>query len=238
MRLWAMFVVAAITQAPRSFDVASIRRDLSGSQNTQINVSDGGRVTFTNASLKTLIRNAYGILSFQLAGEPDWIDTEMYDIDARTGTPEKISQEQLKVLLQNLLADRFHLKVHREMREATVYALYVDKGGPKFTESAGPRTDSMNTRKSPADARMKGTAASMPILAGNLANQLGRFVVDKTGLNGAYDFTVEWSPEQSAESTHPSIFTALREQLGLRLESEKGRVEMLVIDNAERASDN
>src|SRR5580704_678158 len=120
-----------MAQSPQSFEVVSIRRDLSGSQNTQINVSDGGRVTFTNASLKTLIRNAYGILSFQLAGEPGWIDTEMYDIDARTGSPGKVSQEQLRALLQSLLADRFSLKVHMETREGTVYALYVDKGGPK-----------------------------------------------------------------------------------------------------------
>ncbi len=85
---------------------------------------------------------------------------------------------------------------------------------------------------------MKGTAASMAILASNLGNQLGRFAIDKTGLNGAYDFTLEWDPEQTAESKGPSLVTALREQLGLRLESEKGRVEMLVIDNAERASAN
>jgi uncharacterized protein (TIGR03435 family) len=238
VRIFAALVVFAMAQSPPSFEVASIRRDLSGSQNTQINVSEGGRVTFTNASLKTLIRNAYGILSFQLAGEPGWIDTEMYDIDARTGSPGKISQERFRALLQSLLADRFQLKVHRETREGTVYVLYVDKGGPKFKESAGPRTDGMNTSKSPHEVRMKGTAASMAILASNLGNQLGRFAVDKTGLNGAYDFTLEWDPEQSAESTRPSIFTALREQLGLRLESEKDPMEMLVIDNAERASEN
>ncbi len=128
-----------MAQAPQSFEVASIRRNLSGSQNTQINVSDGGRVTITNASLKTLIRNAYGILSFQLAGEPGWIDTEMYDIEARTGSSEKISQEQLKLLLQSLLADRFHLKVHLEMREATVYALYVDKWRAEIQRKRGGR---------------------------------------------------------------------------------------------------
>lgn len=229
---------AAQSQTPQSFEVAAIHRNLSGSQNTNIRIQDGGRLTVINASLKTLVRNAYGILSFQLASEPAWIDTEMYDIEAKTGSPDKITQDQLKSLLQNLLANRFHLKVHWETREGTVYALYVDKGGPKFKENPGPATNDMNTRKGPGKAKMTGTAASMAILASNLGNQLGRFAVDKTGLTGAYDFTFEWDPDQAADSTGPSIFTALREQLGLRLESQKGPVEILVIDSAEKASEN
>lgn len=222
----------------QSFEVASIRRNLSGGLNTQINISDGGRVTMTNASLKTLIRNAYGILSFQLAGEPSWIDTEMYDISAKTGGSEKISEDQFRLLLQNLLADRFALKVHRETRESTLYALVVDKGGPKFKASSGEGKPGMNTRKGSEKATMTGTAETMAVLASNLGNQLGRFAMDKTGLAGAYDFTLEWDLQSTADSTGPSLFTALREQLGLRLESQKGPVEVLAIDNAEKASEN
>jgi uncharacterized protein (TIGR03435 family) len=233
-----VFLYSANGQTPQSFEVASIRRNLTGNQNTNLKISDGGRFTATNASLKTLIRNAYGILSFQLGGERSWMDTEMYDIDAKTGSPEKISQDQLKVLLQNLLAARFHLRAHWETREGVVYALYVDKSGPKFKANSGPLKDDMNTSKAPGRARMTGTAASMAILASNLGNQLGRFAVDKTALTGAYDFTFEWDPDQSGGSAGPSIFTALREQLGLRLESQKGPVEILVLDNAERATEN
>src|SRR5260370_599452 len=90
----------------QSFDVTSIRRNLNGSQNTGINLLPGGRISVTNATLKTLIRNAYGILNFQLAGETGWIDSEYYDVEARTGAAESLSQEQLKPLLQSLLADR------------------------------------------------------------------------------------------------------------------------------------
>jgi uncharacterized protein (TIGR03435 family) len=238
LAVMAVFALPGRGQAPPSFEVASIHRNLSGGQNTRIDISDGGRLTVTNGSLKTLIRNAYGILSFQLAGEPGWIDTEMYDIQAKTTAPGPISPDQLKLLLRSLLADRFQLEVHWETREGTVYAMVVDKGGPKFKKSAGPLTDSMNTNKGPGKARMTGTAASMAILASNLGNQLGRFALDKTGLTGAYDFTFEWDPEQATDSAGPSIFTALRDQLGLRLESQKGPVEILVIDRAKRASEN
>jgi uncharacterized protein (TIGR03435 family) len=233
-----VYLSGAFAQSQQAFEVAAIHRNLSGGQNTNIKILDGGRLSITNASVKTLIRNAYGILSFQLANEPPWIDTDMYDIEAKTGNPDRIAEDELKPLLQNLLAERFHLRVHRETREGTVYALYVDKSGPKFKEHPGPPENGMNTSKHPGKARMTGTAASMAILTSNLGNQLGRFAVDETGLNGGFDFTLEWDPDQSSDSTGPSIFTSLREQLGLRLESRKGAIEMLVIDGVEKASEN
>jgi uncharacterized protein (TIGR03435 family) len=225
-------------QAASSFEVASIHRNRGGGLNTQINTSDGGRLTITNASLKTLIRNAYGVLSFQLAGEPSWIDTEMYDIQATTNDAEKITPERLKLLLQSLLAERFALQVHWETRESTVYALLLDKGGPKFPASSGDSNPGMNTQKGPERATMTGTAQTMSVLASNLGNQLGRFAVDKTGLSGTWDFTLAWDLQPTTDPTGPSLFTALREQLGLRLEAQKGPVEILVIDRADHASEN
>ena len=142
------------------FEVASIHRNRGGSLNTQIDTSGGGRLTITNASLKTLIRNAYGVLSFQLANEPAWLDTEMYDIQATTNSTEKISPESLKILLQNLLAERFALQVHWETREGTVYALLLDKGGPKFHEGSADSRPGMNTQKGPEKATMKGDRAN------------------------------------------------------------------------------
>ena len=192
----------------------------------------------TNASPKTMIRNAYDILSFQLAGEPRWLDTDMYDIVATTGGIEKISPEQLKLLLQNLLADRFRLKVHWEMRKASVYALVLDKNGPKFKESAEVQGPDINTQKGPGRAQMKGTRAPISILASNLGNQLGRIVLDKTGLRGVYDWILEWNPDLTVDSSRPSLFTALQGQLGLRLEAQKGQMETLVIDSVERPSEN
>ncbi len=227
----------ARAQSPPAFEVASICRNLNGGGNTQINLS-GGRLTVTNGSVKTLIRNAYGILGFQLAGEPRWLDTEMYDIAATTGSSEKIADDQFKLLLQNLLADRFVLKIHWETREASVYALTIDKNGPKFQESSGAEQPGINTSKAAGKGRMKGTLEPISILASNLGNQLGRIVLDKTGLTGTYDWMLEWSLDPAAESMDPSLFTALREQLGLRLTAQKGPMETLVIDSVQKPSEN
>jgi uncharacterized protein (TIGR03435 family) len=219
------------------FEVASIRRNLNGGMNTQINIS-GGRLAVTNGSLKTLIRNAYDILGFQLAGEPRWMDTDMYDIVATTGSSEKIPPDQFKLLLQNLLADRFALKVHWETRETSIYALMLDKNGPKFKESSGTQEPGINTSKGSGRGRMQGTGEPISILTSNLGNQLGAIVLDKTGLPGVYDWTLEWGLDPTADSTEPSIFTALREQLGLRLNSQKGPMETLVIDSVKKPSEN
>jgi uncharacterized protein (TIGR03435 family) len=227
----------ARAQSPPAFEVASIRRNPGGVLNTHIDVS-GGRLTVVNGSTKTLIRNAYGLLSFQLAGEPRWLDTDMYDVVAMTGKSEKILPDELKVLLQKLLADRFRLKVHWETRETSVYALMLDKNGPKFKESVEVGEPGINTRKEPGGALMKGTREPISILASNLGNQLSRIVVDKTGLRGVYDWTLEWNNDLTAESSRPSLFTAVREQLGLRLEAQKGPMETLIIDRVERPSEN
>ena len=227
----------ARAQSPPVFEVASIRRNLNGGGNTQINLS-GGRFTVTNGSLKTLIRNAYDILGFQLSAEPRWLDTDMYDIVATTGSSQKILPDQLKPLLQELLADRFGLKVHWETRETSIYVLMLDKNGPKFKESSGTQEPGINTSKGSGRGRMRGTREPISILASNLGNQLGAIVLDKTGLQSAYDWTLEWSLDPTVDSTEPSLFTALREQLGLRLNSQKGPMEMLVIDSVQKPSEN
>jgi len=146
----------AFGQPPVTFQAASIRRNLSGEQNTRIDIS-GNRLTVTNASLKTLIRNAWELLSFQFAGGPPWLDTEMYDISATTGAHEKIDAEQLKPLLRSLLTERFGLRFHREMKEGSIYALVVSKEGPRLSEGAAFEQPGINTRKAMGNARMQGT---------------------------------------------------------------------------------
>jgi len=235
LALLVSIAVLAAAQTGPAFEAVSIKPDLSRSTNTQIQIS-GGRLTITNGSVKTLIRNAYGILPFQLAGEPRWLDNEMYDIAATTGEGGKISDEQFQPLLRNLLAEYFQLKVHWETREGSVYALIPDKGGARLQEGDAKQKPGINTRKGPGAARMVGTAEPIAILASNLGNQLGRFVLDKTGLKGVYNWTLEWDPDSTAESTHPSLFTAVQEQLGLRLEAQKGPMEVLVIDRVEKPS--
>lgn len=238
---FAFFLMVCVLlpgQSPASFEVASVRPNRGGSLNTQINLMDGGRLSITNASLKTLIRNAYGLQAFQFGGGPGWLDTDMYDIEAKTGRPEKITDAQLPALLQSLLADRFHLKVHWESREATVYALLIDKGGLKMKASSSDEVPLGDTGRGVNRMHIKGVALPISFLTQNLANRLGRMVTDQTGLTGKYDFAIEWDPQSDAESAGPSLFTVLKEQLGLRLETQKGHVDVLVVDSAEKASDN
>ncbi|MEO8370836.1 MAG: TIGR03435 family protein [Candidatus Solibacter sp.] len=239
LRLSVLGAIAAFglgAQTP-AFEAASIKRNDGVSPNTRIDLS-GGRVTMTNATLKTLIRNAYDILSFQLAGGPRWLDSESFDIVATTGSPEKISTEQFRKLLQSLLAERFQLKVHREKRETSVYALVPSKEGPKFQTGDATQEAGINTSKSAGHARMKGTNAPLALLASNLGNQLGGIVEDKTGMPGVYNWLLEWDPDPTAESTLPSLLAALPQQLGVRLETRKGFMDMLVIDTVNHPTAN
>jgi uncharacterized protein (TIGR03435 family) len=234
----APLVATPLSQWTISFEVASIRQNRSGSPNTNIRLLDGGRFEVVNATLKTLIRNAYDILGFQLVGGPSWLDTEYYDIEAKTQDPGELTKENLPKLLQSLLADRFRLNTHWETKDGVVYSLTVDHNGPKFGRSTSEAQPGMNTSKRPGRAKMIGVRQPMSLLASNLGNQLGRYVLDQTGLRGEYDFSLEWDPDQTAESNLPSIFAAVQESLGLKLEATRGPMPVLVIDRAEKASQN
>jgi uncharacterized protein (TIGR03435 family) len=144
-------------------------------------------------------------------------------------------------LSQNLLADRFHLRVHWDTREEPVYLLSIDKrdkSGPKFQPHADAPGHGINTRKGHGKVQMRGTDVPIEELASNLGNQLGRFVTDQTEMRGHYDFVLEWDAEQVGDTPSPSLFTALREQLGLKLQPRKGPVPILVIDSAGKPSEN
>jgi uncharacterized protein (TIGR03435 family) len=260
--LWFCMAGSAFGQppaAPLRFEVASVKPSAPDGPGMFIRPLPGGGLRVSGASLKNLISLAYGVRWFQISG-PEWIDTERFDIEARAETsdaaapvdPAKLREEEPKIYerLRSLLADRFHLTLHRETREQPVYALMVAKNGPKFEESTDPRGMIRAGR-----GTVKGQAVAIAALALNLSNVLGRRVIDKTGLAGKYSFELKWSPDQpsaappgqappgaelppAADSNGPSIFTALTEQLGLRLESQKGPVEMLVIARAEKPSEN
>jgi uncharacterized protein (TIGR03435 family) len=239
-----MAMMLAIPLCGQTFDVASIRHNLSRDQrDAGINILPGGRISGTNLPLRTLIWQAYNTTDFRLTGGPAWLDKDRYDIAAKTANGENITFEQLPSLLQHLLADRFQLKTHWETRETTVYSLVVDKGGPKLKEDAdGPnqlRNSAFNKRQPAGPAHIAALRTDMGRLAVSLTNVLGRIVEDKTGLTGTYDFTLDWELDPGApDATGASMFSALKEQLGLRLDAHKGQVEMLVIDNAEQPSEN
>ena len=136
------------------------------------------------------------------------------------------------------MADRFALKFHWETREQSVYALVVDKSGAILKENRDAPMTILNTRRGSGKVRIVGTKVTMEQLARSIGSELGRVVVDKTGLSGGYDVNFEWEDAAAADSLSPSIFTALREQLGLKLESTKGPVKVLVVDSAQKASPN
>ena len=236
MAMIGLFRIGA--QPLQEFDVASVKQNQSGGDGTTINTLPGGRFSAINVSLKMLIQYANGIKDFQIAGGPRWLDSATYDIEAKTGRTGEISDEDLGRLLQALLADRFSLKFHRESRETSVYSLVVGRNGSKLIAHTGTGGPSGRTLFGSGKATMSATKATTARLAEVLSKVLGRSVVDNTGLSGDYDFTLEWVPDEKAESNGPSIFTALQEQLGLNLESTKGPVETLVIDSAEKASEN
>jgi uncharacterized protein (TIGR03435 family) len=220
--------------------------------------------------MKYLLMAAYDVKVFQIAG-PAWLDTERFEIDATMAPDTK--KEQSRVMLQNLLAERFKLVVHRESRDLPTYSLVVDKNGPKLKESVPPHAlksdDGSPPVKSPmgpkigADgfpvlasrppglpiavmmmngrARMDAQSNTMQQLAELLTTFLSRPVVDATGLQAKYDFTLTYWPEGiagSGEGTDaepvPDIFGALQAQLGLKLEPKKGPVEMIVVDRGEK----
>jgi uncharacterized protein (TIGR03435 family) len=238
LALAAIVSLLPIAARSQAFEVASIKPNHSGSGSSGDNTAHG-RLTVTNDSLKDLMQLAFGVKDFQIEGGPGWIATERYDIVATTGKAGDLTEAELRPMLQALLADRFALKFHRETKQITVYSLVVAKNGPKLTEHMGGGDNSNSNTSGGAEKRtMTVTNGNMTRLARNLERQVGRIVTDNTGLTGAYDYKLEWAPDQSPDTSLPSLFTALQEQLGLRLDSGKGPAEIIVIDSVEKASEN
>jgi uncharacterized protein (TIGR03435 family) len=222
-------LIVALSHAA-SFEVSSVKANHSRDGHSSTNVNsdaDAVKLTMTNVNLSHCIQKAYGVRAYQIEG-PDWLKSEAFDI---VGTvPSRVPNSELWPMLQTLLADRFKLTLHRETRTLPVFELVVAKNGAKIqpVEPGGPSgtwqgNNELTAKKEP-----------MSDFAAVLSRLLDRPVIDKTGLNGVYDFTMEYRREDSADTTGPSIFTSLQDKLGLKLEARKGPVEILVIDHAER----
>lgn len=246
---------AASGTAPNAtaYDVISIKPDKSGDHSGGWkSVPDG--FVFTNMTLQPLVYSAYGIImDSQLKGLPEWAESEHYDIEAKVdaGTAaewqkmtwkERVRQEQ--PLSQALLADRCQFKGHQETRELPVYDLVIAKGGLKMKEAPPNEPGWQGASTTPTTSTMKAHAIQVNTIANILSNTAGRMVVDKTGLGDKkFDFELKWTPDDRAGASNapdapPSVFTALEEQLGLKLVPAKGPVEVLVIDHMERPSAN
>jgi uncharacterized protein (TIGR03435 family) len=233
MRILAFLVLAAALHA-QTFEAASIHANPSGRDGSVVDFENSGLLRASNASLKTLIRSAYGVQADQIIGGPKWLDSDRYDIEAKTAGPIKESDEQ--PILRHLLADRFQLKTHAEKRELTVYKLEVAKSGFLLKPSKANHSE-IHSSRGPGRNQVGVVRIGMRQFAGMLGKSLGRIVQDATGLTADYDFTLTWDPE-GLSATVPSLFAALQEQMGLRLESGKAIMDVLVIDSAEKASEN
>ena len=282
-------VSMALGQQPNpklTFEVASIKpaapqtmARLQGSVDGGPGTPAPGRIQFTDMPLRVLIMRAYNVQSFQVSG-PSWMDSRRFDIIAKA--PGGATREDARIMLQNLLADRFKLKIHRRSKEAAIYELVVAKGGNQLKEAvhaaAAPPEGAGDPRPGPPRGkdgllrtppgqlgiqatangrmRMRGEAVTMARLTEALGMAVGRPVVDKTGLVGTYDVTLDFSPEgmgpgpkdsapaegggnppeapRDSNGSGPTLFTALQEQLGLKLEMRRGPVDLWVVDRVEK----
>jgi uncharacterized protein (TIGR03435 family) len=250
---------------PIEFDVVSIKPDKSESGMIRMmNKPDG--YSATNVTLKMVLEMAYGIKEDLISGEPSWADSSNFDIEAKI-TPEdaaelkKLTDDQRDLvrrhMFQAFLADRFQLKAHVETKQLPVYELVLAKSGSKMKEATpgdtyangfkGPdgvaHAGMMSIRNEGSGQELIGQGIKLTGLVGLLSRQVHRTVLDKTGLTGSYDITLKWTNENNSapadgEDAAPSIFTALEEQLGLRLQNAKGPVDTLIVDHVEKPSEN
>ena len=233
------------------FEVATIKPSKPGTQGRGFLVR-GRQFSTINTSLSALITFAYGLHARQITGAPAWVESDKYDLTAKPDGEGQPNDKQWKTMVQKLLADRFQLTFHREKKELSVYAIVVGKTGPKLTKSEGDpnglpglffrKLGVLNSRN-----------ATMVDFAGLMQGSvLDRPVVDQTGLSGRFDFELKWTPDETQfggfgvrvpppagdAAAPPDLYTAIQEQLGLRLQSTKAPVDVLVIDRVEKPSEN
>jgi len=242
-------------ERPLAFAAVSVKVNRSMATRQDLALQPGGRFTATNAPLSRLISGPYGVQEFQIVGLPAWATTTRFDIVANADFDP--TDAQALVMLKALLIERFHLRTHTAKREETVFALSVARAdgrlgpGLRVTPPCTPGSTATSTPEAPrtpatdrrcrayqtANGRITGVGNTMPRFAGVLERFVGHKVIDRTALGGTYDLKLEWTPEAravdrvDAASTGQAIFTALREQLGLKLESTKAPVDVLVIDS-------
>jgi len=223
MRAFVLLMAVLPAMAQLAFERASVTLTPAGKAGNTI-LSPQGAAEFgaRYVTLEFLIELAYGVDESQLSGEPVWLKSQQYDVSAKPAGAGGLTYKEMRPMLQRLLAERFHLAVHREMKDVEGYALLVAPGGPKLTAASG---DSEKKYLLPSGLRFDGT--SLGTFAAAVARSASRPVVDKTGLEGKFDINLEFK-------SFPELKKAMEEQLGLRLEAQMVPFEMVVIDRVDR----
>jgi bla regulator protein blaR1 len=252
---------------PLSFDVVSVKPNMSGDRRTVgVRILPAGNVTATNVTLWDLIVSAYWIPNYLVSGAPDWIKTEKFDVEAKVspniipkGLSDRARNDYVRRMMQTMLAERFKAVVHREVKEMPVYELVVAKNGPKLTRaldrdcSDGKRCHMWGPGNPSMQGGFPGTSVDMDDLIDILQMWLDHPAINKTNIHGMFDIHIQFNPRPAAQpsgerapgepnnadpASLPDLFTALQEQLGLKLEPRKGQVETIVIDHVERPTAN
>jgi len=228
--------------ADPDWEVATVKPSRLNDPNAGMN-SDGRYVHIVSKTVESMLIVGYGMHKKQIVNAPDWITTELWDVMGVPDVPGNPNSKQFQSMIRKILTERFGLKAHTETRELPVYALRVAKGGPKLTKSASDPNAPMNEEDlyNGGQRTIQMTNVTIPGLALDLMFYMDRPVVDQTALAGRYDFTLKWAPDDSPTSDAnalPVIFTAIQEQLGLKLQPVKAQADVLVIDHVERPSAN
>ena len=227
--------------ADPAFEVAAIKLSdpANGSSGFQ---TRGHRVIVLNETVESMMVFAYGVQPRQIAGAPGWVSTDHYDVSGFPDADGVPDVKQFRSMVRKVLGERFHLQMHEEQREMPVYALRVAKGGAKLAKAANPvenQPDQTGNDGAVSDYRF--TNNSMTEFASFLQFEMDRPVLDETGLAGRYDFELKWTRDTARQvetDTGPGMFTAVQEQLGLRMEATREPAKVLVIDRLERPSAN
>lgn len=254
--LHALAQSASAPPAGPAFEVATIKPVEHDAKSGRYIIMQGvNRFVEKDYTLKLLIAAAYDLNPRAISGGPAWMDSDHYDILALTPGDTRPTHDQQMAMLRSLLADRFQLAFHREPREFSIYALEIAKGGAKLGTGLKPSTAPPSTPPQlistvyPDKLVLPARNASMTDFVSLLQRAvLDRPVVDRTGLSGRYDFDLTWAPDETqfggdvpvapADAQNPPFFTAIQQQLGLKLEATRGPIQALVIDRAERPSAN
>src|SRR5665213_1569209 len=228
------------------YEVVSIRPAKDSNSTSWRSTDDG--VIMSGMSARSLVMGAYGLITDdQLSGLPAWADSDQFDIQAKMDTDtaeafKKLSKKekgrQSDLMLQAVLAERFNLKIRRETKEIPVYALVIAKGGSKLKETPASTPMGYTMNSGSNGQVLNGHGIEIESLVYGLSGNVGRLIVDKTGLTGKYDMDLKWSSEDNPGTgdSGPSIFTALQEQLGLKLESTKAPVETIAVEHIDKPS--
>jgi uncharacterized protein (TIGR03435 family) len=231
--------------ADPDWDVVSVKaRDPNDTSNDQSTSMKGRQYTMVNRTVRAMLLFAYGLHKTQIVGGPGWIATERWDVQGVPDVPGHPNQEQAQILTRKLLEERFGLKVHKETKEMAVYAISVAKGGEKMARSVGDPNGGPDENESSNSSlvTMRMLNMTMGEFAPDLAFFLDRPAIDQTGLKGRYDFQLKWTADDSRAPTDgtapPGLFTAIQQQIGLKLEPAKAPVDVLIVDAVQRPSAN